>query len=200
MYKFPTRFMALTLFAAVGSQALAQTTLQNDVQRDINQQQRIQQGVQSGQLSTGEADRLEHQQSRIDRVEARDAQTGGKITPAEQAQLHAMQNHTSQNIAADRHNSITGNPARPTNRRMANDIQRNSNQQQRIAGGIANGSLTNREAGRLERGQARATRRQAQVARNGRISQHQQQHLQQAQNRQSQHIYNARHNAARKHG
>jgi hypothetical protein len=200
MYQFPTRLMALTLFATLGSQAFAQTALQNDVQRDVNQQQRIQQGVQSGQLSTGEADRLEHQESRIDRVEAHDAQTGGKITPAEQARLNAMQNQASQNIAADRHNGITGNPARPTNRRLANDIQRNVNQQQRIAGGVANGSLTNREAGRLERGQARDTRRQARAARDGRIGPHQQQHLQQAQNRQSQHIYNARHNTARKHG
>jgi hypothetical protein len=200
MYKFPTQLMALTLFATVGSQAFAQTRLQNDVQRDANQQQRIEQGLQSGQLSTGEADRLEHQESRIDRVEAHDAQTGGKITPAEQARLNAMQNHVSQDIAADRHNGITGNPARPTNQRLANDIQRDVNQQQRIAAGVANGSLTNREAGRLEQGQAHDTSLQARAAHDGRLGQNQQQHLRQAQNRQSQHIYNARHNGIRKHG
>ncbi len=200
MHRFPTRLMALTLFATLGSQAMAQSALQNDVQRDANQQQRIEQGLQSGQLSTGEADRLEHQESRVDRVQARDAHTGGRITPAEQARLNAMQNHVNQDIAADRHNGIIGNPARPTNQRMANDIQRDVNQQQRIAAGVANGNLTNREAGRLEHGQARDTRLQARAASDGRIGARQQQHLEQAQNRQSQHIYHARHNGVHKPG
>ena len=45
-------------FILIGSSGMAQT-VGTEVQRDINQQNRIEQGLQSGQLSTGEAGRLE---------------------------------------------------------------------------------------------------------------------------------------------
>src|SRR6478736_3200335 len=61
------------------------------VQRDVNQQQRIEQGLQSGQLNSGEASRLEREQSRIDRDQAR-ALKDGKLSPAEKARLQREQN------------------------------------------------------------------------------------------------------------
>jgi len=41
---------------------------------------------------------------------------------------------------------------------MQADVQRNINQQQRVEQGVKSGQLTNREAGKLENGQARVDR------------------------------------------
>src|SRR5512136_887263 len=123
------------------------------VQRDVNQQQRIEQGLQTGQLSTAEAGKLEHEEAKIDRTEARDLKNG-KLTPAAQAQINRMQNKASADIYRDKHNSVTGNPTSASSRRMQADVQRNVNQEKRIEQGAKSGTLTNREAGSLERGQA----------------------------------------------
>jgi len=144
--------MAITVVAlgVLTSAAWAQTTAEKDQQRDVNQQQRIEQGLQSGQLSTKEAGSLERQQQHVDKMEARDLRNGS-ISPAEQARLNAAQNRVSNSIAADKHNGVTGNPNSASSQRMQADVQRDVNQQQRIQNGMDNGSLTNREAGKLER-------------------------------------------------
>jgi len=149
--------MAITVVALgmLTSAAFAQTTAEKDQQRDVNQQQRIERGLQSGQLSTKEAGSLERQEQHVDKMEARDMKNGS-VSPAEQARLNAAQNRVSNNIAADKHNGVTGNPNSASSQRMQADVQRNVNQQQRIQNGMDNGSLTNREAGKLERGQAHA--------------------------------------------
>jgi hypothetical protein len=78
---------------------------------------------------------------------------------------------------------------------MQADVQRNVNQQQRIDNGIKNGSLTNREVGSLERGQAHVDRKEANAARNGHVSAREQGRIQRTENRQSNRIYNKKHNA-----
>ncbi len=191
-----TAVYAGVITALLGTAAFAQT-VQQDQQRDVNQQQRIEQGLQSGQLSTREAGQLERQQQHIDRMEAHDLKNGS-ISPAEQARLNAAQNRASASIYADKHNRVTGNANSASSQRMQADVQRNVNQQQRIAAGINNGSLTNRETGALERGQAHVARREANAAASGRVNAAEQRNIQRSENRQSARVYRKKHNAALK--
>ena len=193
------RTMAITVVAlgVLTSAAWAQTTAEKDQQRDVNQQQRIEQGLQSGQLSTKEAGTLERQQQHLDKMEARDLKNGS-ISPAEQARLNAAQNRVSNNIYADKHNGVTGNPNSASSQRMQGDVQRNVNQQQRIQNGMDNGSLTNREAGKLERGQAHVNGREANAAANGHVGAREQRGIQRAENRQSGRVYRNKHNGITK--
>jgi hypothetical protein len=163
------------------------------VQRDVNQQQRIEQGLQSGQLSTKEAGSLEREEAKIDRTEARDLKNG-KLSPAEQAQINRMQNKASADIYRDKHNGVTGNPNSASSRRMQADVQRNVNQQERIEQGAKSGTLTNHEAGALERGQAHVAAKEAGAARNGHVSAAEQSSIQKSENHQSQRIYRKKHN------
>jgi hypothetical protein len=74
-------------------------------------------------------------------------------------------------------------------------VQRNVNQQQRIEQGETSGSLTNREAGSLEHGQAKVDRKEANAAANGHVSAKEQKGIQKAENKQSARIYKKKHNA-----
>ena len=185
--------VAMMVAGLLSTAALAQT-VQQDQQRDVNQQQRIEQGLQSGQLSTREAGQLERQQQHIDKMEAHDLHNGS-VSPAEQARLNAAENKASKDIYADKHNGVTGNPNSASSQRMQADVQRNVNQQQRIAKGINNGSLTNHEVGSLERGQAHVDRKEANAAADGHVGKAEQRNIQRAENRQSARIFRKKHNA-----
>jgi hypothetical protein len=176
------------------STAVLAQTVQQDQQRDVNQQQRIEQGLQSGQLSTREAGQLERQQQHVDKMEAHDLRNGS-ISPSEQARLNAAQNRASADIAADKHNVVTGNPNSASSQRVQADVQRNVNQQQRIANGVNNGSLTNHEVGSLERGQAHVDRKEANAAANGHVGAAEQRRIQRSENHQSARVYRKKHNA-----
>ena len=87
--------------------ALAQSTNDPGVQeREKLQQERIQQGIKSGQLTPGEANRLEAQQGRIQATEDR-MKADGNLTRAERAKLTRMQNRASRNIYRKKHNNRT---------------------------------------------------------------------------------------------
>ncbi len=184
----------LVAMSVLTTAAWAQTTTaEKDQQRDVNQQQRIEQGLQSGQLSTKEAGSLERREQHIDTMEKRDLRDGS-ISPAEQARLNAAQNRVSNQIYADKHNGVTGNPNSASSRRMQADVQRNVNQQQRIQNGMENGSLTNREVGKLERGQAHVNGREASAAADGHVGAREQRGIQRSENRQSGRIFRKKHN------
>ena len=185
--------LQLLAMSVLTSAAWAQTPAEQDQQRDVNQQQRIEQGLQSGQLSTKEAGSLERQEQHVDKMEAHDMKNGA-ITAGEQARLNAAQNRVSNDIYADKHNGVTGNPNSASSQRMQADVQRNVNQQQRIQNGMDNGSLTNREAGSLERGQAHVNGREANAAANRHVSAREQRGIQRSDNRQSRRIYRKKHN------
>jgi hypothetical protein len=73
--------------------------------REENQQDRIAQGVKSGQLTSGEAARLENNQTRINNEVRNDrAANGGKLTPQEKKQVNRQQNRQSRKIYRDKHN------------------------------------------------------------------------------------------------
>lgn len=182
---------ALTL-ACAG--AFAQTTAARTTQRDVNQQSRIENGLKDGSLSTKEAGKLEREESRVDRLQAKDLKDG-RLSPAERAHLNAAQNRVSADIAADRHNAVTGNPNSASSKRMQADVARNVNQDKRIEAGIQNGSLTNREVSQLDRGQAHVDRMEARAAANGHVGKVEQAGIQRSENRQSRRIFNQKHDA-----
>ena len=190
--------MNRTLLAAALSLAcagaFAQTTAASTTQRDVNQQTRIENGLKDGSLSTKEAAKLEKAESRVDHLQAKDLKDG-KLTNAERAQLDAAQNKVSGDIAADKHNAVTGNPNSTSSKRMQADVARNVNQEKRIEGGIQNGSLTNHEVSKLQRGQAHVDRKEAAAGANGHVSAAEQRRVQRSENRQSNHIYRQKHDA-----
>lgn len=71
--------------------------------------------------------------------------------------------------------------------------QRDINQQQRIENGLRDGSLNTREAARLERGEARIDRMQANAARDGSVSAQEAARISRAQNAESRQIFQERH-------
>ena len=197
----------ITLIAAVigiaSGASFAQTTpdtptrAETDVQRNANQQERIEQGLQSGQLNTKEAGKLEKEQAHIDTMEKRDLRNG-KISAKEQAKLNAAQNKASADITAQKHDAQTGNPDSASSKRMQADVQRNADQQTRIEQGMKSGELTNREAGSLEKGQAKVDRTEARAARNGHVTAREQAKVEATENRQSKRVHHKKHNDTEK--
>ena len=171
--------------------AQAQTT-GSEVQRDVNQQQRIEQGLQSGSLNTREASKLESEQSRINRMQS-NADKNGNLSPQEKARIQRAQNQESRDINRLENNRAKGNPNSASSQRMQADVQRDVNQQRRIEQGVKSGQLTNREAGKLENGQARDDRAEARAGANGRVSANEQQRIQKAENKQSKRVYRQKH-------
>ena len=181
-------FAACGIATVASAQNAADTT-----QRDVNQQNRIEQGLKSGQLTTKEAGKLEREESRVDKMEA-NALKDGKETNAEKARIERAQNKVSNDIYKEKHDAQTGNPNSASSQRMQADVQRNANQEQRIENGIKDGSMTNREAAKAERGQARVDRKEANAAANGHIGAAEQKNIQTAENKQSRKIHRERHN------
>src|SRR6185436_19547112 len=140
-----------------------------------------------------EAGRLEREQQHVDRMESRDMKDG-KISAGEQLRLDRAQNAASADIYKQKHDVQSGNPNSASSQRMQADVQRNVNQQQRIQNGIENGSLTNREASRLEAGQAHADRKIANAGADGHVGAREQARIQRTENRDSRQIYRKKHN------
>lgn len=178
------------LCGAVQAQAQGANT---ETQRDVNQQQRIENGLKSGELTTREAAQLERGETRIDRTEQRDMRDG-TLSASDRARIAHEQNRESRAIYNQSHDAQTGNPDSRSSERMQRDVQRDANQEQRIHNGVANGSLTNREAGRLEGREAHVDREEARAGRDGHVGGWEQRHIQRTENRDSGRIWNAKHN------
>lgn len=178
---------SLALSALITAPVYAQSSTATDIQRDAKQEQRIDQGLQSGELNTREAGQLQHEEAHADAMEQK-ADHNGSVSAHEQSQINAAQNRVSHDVYADNHNRVDGNPDSRSSERMQADTQRDAKQQQRIANGVENGSVSNREAGRLERGQAHDDRSQSRIAANGHVSADEQHDAQQRENHQNQKI------------
>ncbi len=171
--------------ATVGSQA--------ETGRDLAQQQRIESGLQSGQLTTREAGKLERGEAHVEKMES-NADRNGSVSARESARIDAAQNRESTAIYNQKHDAQVGNPASASSQRMQSDVQRNVNQQARIGEGVRSGQLTTREAGSLERGQARVDRTTARAAANGHVGAGEQARVQARESRQSARIARLKHN------
>lgn len=194
--------IASATLALLAGTAMAQTpatptapAAQSTVQRDVNQQQRIENGLQSGKITSREAGLLERDEAKVDKLQAKDMKDG-KLSPAERRQLRAAQNKASRDIRTAENNGVNGNPLSASSQRMQADVQRNVNQEKRVETGLANGSLTKREAGRMEQGQAHVDHVEAQAAANGHVGAGEQARVQRAESRQSARIHRAKTNAA----
>lgn len=183
--------VVLALGVAVSGVAAAADT-GSTIQRDVNQQQRIEQGLQSGQLNTREAAKLEREESRVDKMES-NALRDGKLSDAEKARISREQNKVSRDIYREKHDAQTGNPNSASSQRMQADVQRDINQQKRIEQGVQSGQLTNREAGKLERGQARVARTEAKAGADGHVGAREQRRIQHREDKQSRKIYKEKH-------
>jgi ribosomal protein S13 len=184
--------MALIFTAPFASLAFAQG-VGTEVQRDITQESRIEQGLKSGQLSTGEAAKLERGEARIDRME-KNALKDGNLSQQEANRINRAQNVESNKINALKHNDVIGNPNSASSQRMQADVQRNIHQQSRIEQGVQNGSLSNKEVSNLERGQAGVNRAAARAGVDGHVSANEQARIQNKENRQSRKIFREKHN------
>jgi hypothetical protein len=184
--------IALILSTPFTSVVFAQS-VGTEVQRDVNQENRIEQGLKSGQLTTGEAAKLERGEARIDRME-KNALKDGNLSPQEAARIQRAQNQESAQINKFDNNAVSGNPNSASSQRMQADVQRNINQQRRIEQGVQSGALTNKEVATLEQGQARIARKEARAGADGHVSAGEQARIQHAENHQSKNIYREKHN------
>ena len=191
-------FKTSHLIAALGLSALAALanaqTAADMTQRDINQESRIRNGLQDGSLTTREAALLEKREGAADRMQA-NALKDGKLSDAERARITRAENRNSRAITTARGNGIDGNPLSASSQRMQAGVQRDINQQQRIENGIQSGQLSNKEAGQLERGQARTDRQEFRAGRDGHVGAGEARAVNNAENQQSARIHNKRHNA-----
>jgi len=114
-------------------------------ERRQDQQDRIANGIDSGQLTAGETRNLESREANLNR-EIRDDRAGdnGHLTAAERQQINHQQNNLSHSIYQDKHNA---NVAHYGNNEIG---QRRENQQDRIANGLRNGTMTAGQAARDE--------------------------------------------------
>jgi hypothetical protein len=185
--------VACVLVVCSATSVFAQTAA-STVQRDVNEQTRIEKGLKDGSLSVKEASQLEKEQSQIDRLQAKDLKDG-KLSAKEREQLRRAQNKASHDIKADESNGVKGNPESLSSERMQADVQRNVNQEKRIEQGIKSGTITNREASSLERGQAKVDHAQAKAGHDGHIDKREQRAIKHKENRQSEEIVDKKHNA-----
>jgi hypothetical protein len=162
-------------------------------QRKENQQDRIANGVKSGQLTSGETANLEKKEAAINKETSADrAANGGKLTPAEKAQVNKQQNQVSRQIYTDKHNAST---AHYGNNKVG---QRRENQQDRIAQGIKSGQLTPSETAKLEKQQQGINKQVAtdRKANGGTLNATEKKQISKQQNQASRNIYHKKHNAA----
>lgn len=94
----------------IGAMMFASTTAafaDNEVnERQRDQQARIAQGVANGSMTAHETAKVERQEAAIHHEVRTERQAnGGKLTPAERAQVNRQQNHTSREIFRDKHNA-----------------------------------------------------------------------------------------------
>jgi len=184
--------LVLGAVAAVPAFADSTTAQTVETQRDVNQQERIENGLQSGQLTTHEAGRLEREETHVDQMEAH-AAADGTVTKGEAARINSAQNAVSSSIYNQKHDAQTGHPNSASSQRMQQDVQRNVNQEKRINQGVKSGELTTRETGHLQRGQAHVARAEANAGANGHVSPAETRHVNRVANRQSNHVYNQKH-------
>ena len=77
----------------------------------------------------------------------------------------------------------------------ADVVQRNVNQQERIEQGLQSGQLTTKEASKLEKGEARIEKMEQRADADGKMTDAEKRRIEQAQNKESQQIYQDKHNA-----
>lgn len=81
--------------------------------REARQQRRIREGARSGELTAKEAYKLEKQQYKLRRTEARYRRSGGRLTASERAKLQRQENRSSRSIYRQKHDRQDYDNRRP---------------------------------------------------------------------------------------
>lgn len=92
------------LSVCAASLAFAQAETPVVDQRQANQEKRIDQGIASGQLNQREANRLNHQQEHINKMEDK-AKSDGVVTKKERTKIAKSQDRASRRIARQKHDA-----------------------------------------------------------------------------------------------
>jgi len=162
-------------------------------QRKENQQDRIANGIQSGELTAGEAGKLEKKESELNQEE-RDMRKldNGHLTAADRATLNQQQNKLSKDIYKQKHDAQTQNVA------PKSEVgQRERLQQERIAQGVKSGQLTAGETANIEHREAAINKEvhNERAANGGKLTPTERQQVNHQENRTSRAIYRKKHNA-----
>ena len=161
--------------------------------RQARQQQRIGEGVENGSLTAGEAAKLENKETKLNKEEARFRKSGGQLTPAEKAKLEKQENTLSKDIDKQKHD------AQAQNTDPKSEIgKRDREQQKRIGEGIENGSLTAKEAGKLETKEAKLNKQEKHMRADGDMTQKEKTKVNREQNHLSKDIYMQKHDKQRR--
>jgi uncharacterized membrane protein YebE (DUF533 family) len=181
MKKIYTVAFTLAVVIGLGSIASAQDQTKRIDRREQRQQNRVATGIKNGSISSGEAARIERNEAKIQRDEAR-AKSDGVVTPRERARLNRELNHTSREIRHDSRNT-PGIDARE------------QRQQNRVANGLKNGSLTGHEAAKIERDEAKIRRDEARAKSDGVVTSSERAKLNRELNHTSREIHRDKHNS-----
>ena len=192
------RVLTLAIAALLAAPVFAQQTTTAPApgtagERRENQQDRVANGVQSGELTAGETKNIESREANVNReIKDDKAANDGKLTSQERQQINKQQNNLSKSIYQDKHNANTAHFGN-------NEVgQRRENQQDRIANGIKNGSMTAGEAARAENRQQGINQQVAadRNANGGKLTGQEKRQINRQQNGASRQIYREKHNAA----
>jgi hypothetical protein len=181
------------------SPALAETFTPGLDGRADHQQERISEGVQSGQLTPGEFNRLQEEQTPTRGAEAR-MKTDGRLAPRERDRLNAMPDRSSRDIYRAAHDNRVAAPGvnwqgpGPYWGPPASLDGREAYQQNRINQGVQSRQLTPEEFNRLQREQARIRAAEALMRADGRLDPRERARLNAMLNRSGRDIYRAEHN------
>jgi len=179
------QMLALALVAAIGAGSMVyaqdnQTKTPRVDQRERNQQNRVADGLKDGSITSGEAARIERDEAKIRRDEAA-AKADGVVTRRERLRLNRELNHTNREIHRYRRNT-------------PNIDQREQRQQNRVAAGLKNGSLTSDEAAKIERDEAKIQRDEAAAKADGVVTRRERAKLNRELNHTSREIRRDKHN------
>jgi hypothetical protein len=140
--------------AVKSAETVLPQTVAREIQRDIAEQQRIYDGLKSGELTAGQAIRLEYAQARINRMEQL-AYHDGILSPEEAAAIHRAQNAASLGIYREKLRAIyprkldaqTADASGDSTHCIQKVLQRNIEREKRIVKGVDAGSITTQAAG-----------------------------------------------------
>lgn len=100
------RIIAILIILCVSYVAASAQTVTPTINKAQKKQQiRIHQGIKNGELTRGEARKLEYQQKAIQR-DKQIAKADGVVTPFERKHIRNEQNRASKNIYRKKHNRI----------------------------------------------------------------------------------------------
>lgn len=180
--------LACAMVAVIGfsSMGFAQDSKTNTTRvdrREQKQQKRVADGLKDGSLTSGEAAKVEGEEAKIQQDEAK-AKADGVVTSDERKQLNRELNQTGREIKRDSDNTPVID-------------RREQNQQNRVANGLKNGSLTSGEAAKIERDETKIQRDETKAKADGVVTGRERAKLNRELNHTSHEIHHDKHNNKR---